>query len=169
MATFGKTSSGASNTLHNTNRKTLSQATLTEDATLVSGTVRCRSNNATETKHWKFLVYADSGGAPGALVAVSDEQSFSDTSVNSRTANFAGEFLAAGTYWVGYTYDSNATTNVIVYRDNTANQTLSAVDTYSDGPSDPAGTMAALAGPLDAYVTYNPAGGGPARRLFLVS
>lgn len=156
MATFGSTASSTFSTLHNNNRRSLSPVTLGEGGTLASMTVRARVSNTTEVRHWKGVIYSDQSGVPGELLYVTDEQIITSTAVSSLSANFAGEYISPGQYWIGYLYDSNATTNVIIYRANTASQSVSAVDSYADGPLNPAGTMALFGGPLDVYVSYSP-------------
>jgi hypothetical protein len=159
MATFGKTTNGASNTLHNANRKILSQATLTEAALLTSMTIRARASTA-GSKLWKGVIYSDVAGVPTNLLATTAEGTITGTTVLSYTANFAGEALVAGTYWVGWIHNGDATIAAHPYRDNTAVMAVSNTDTYADGPTSSAGTMAALAGPIDAFVTYTPNVGG---------
>jgi endoglucanase len=156
MATFGKTTNGASNTLHNANRKILSKVTLTEAAVLTSMTVRARTS-AAGSRNWRGVIYSDNANVPGSLLASTAAGTITGTTVAAYTANFAGESLAAGTYWIGFIHNGDATIAVHPYRDNTANMAVSNTDTYADGPASPAGTMSALAGPVDAYVTYTAA------------
>lgn len=159
MATFGKTANGASNTLHNANRKILSQANLSEAALLTSMTIRARAGTA-GSKKWKGLIYSDNSGAPDVLLATTAEGTITGTTALSYTAGFAGQSLPAGTYWIGWIHNGDGTIAAHPYRDNTALMSLSNADNYADGPANPAGTTAALAGPVDAYVTYTPDTGG---------
>lgn len=156
MATFGKTTNGANNTLHNSGRLSVSRAVLTEDAILNTGYMRSASNNATQEKHFKIVIYTDNAGAPGSLIWTSTEGAYQSTAAMFRPAAFSGEFLAAGTYWIGAIYDGNATTSVNIYRDNVAEQALTRTNVYASGAPDPIGTVVALAGKIDVYVEYTP-------------
>lgn len=156
MATFGKTTNGANNTLHNAGRLSVSQAVLTENAVLKKGWIRTGSNNTTQTKHYRIVIYADSAGAPGALLHTSAEGSYSATAAAWRSADFANELLPAGTYWIGAIYDGSATTSVNIYRANTAAQAKTRTNTYASGAPNPIGAVSDLNGPIDAYIEYEP-------------
>lgn len=156
MATFGKITDGASTQSYTSNRKLVSLFTLSEDAILTSLTARLRTNNTTQTRSWRGVIYSDSAGAPDALLYVTDDGTFLSTSVAAYTRNFAGESLPAGNYWVGVQHDANATTSVLLYRDNTAASGVSNNDTFSDGAATPFGATASNSGPFDVYVTYTP-------------
>lgn len=160
MATFGKTSNGASSTLHNAGRLTLSQAVLSEAAILSKGWFRSLSSNTTQAKHFKFVIYSDNAGEPDALLHTSAEATYTSTSAAFRDAAFAGESLAAGTYWIGAIYDGNGTTSVTIQRDNTVSLARTRTNTYASGAPNPVGTVVSLNGKIDAYVEYTPASGG---------
>lgn len=158
MSTFGKTTTGASSTLYNSGRLILSQATLTESATLTSLSTEARTSSTTQVRHYIGVIYTDNSGQPGTLVAQTAEGTLNDTSALWRTANFSGQTLAAGTYWIGVIEDGNSTTGYIQYRDNTSSMALAVSNTYTSGPPATAPTMASLSGPIAVYVTYTPGG-----------
>lgn len=87
----------------------------------------------------KAVIYADNAGAPGALLATSEEVTGIDTDVLWRTFTFTTPVtLPAATYWLGLIvgtagYGSYGQTGA-------SNQGAYKTDTYDDGPSNPFGT-----------------------------
>jgi hypothetical protein len=101
------------------------------------------------------VIYADSGGAPGALLGTSSPLTFSST-------NAAGWFdlplpaplkLAAGNYWIGFS--SGNTAYVAAFRyDNVAGSLDYNSNLYTSGPSNPFGSPTVISLQLSLYATY---------------
>lgn len=154
---IGDVSDSGGATAFSTNSKILSQATLSEDAVLVHMVARLRTGTASGDRHIKGVIYADSSGSAGALVATSSEVTVTaSVSPRSYTVDFAGEQLSSGTYWVGLINDGDGSNSVNHFRGSTSSASQSNADTYSDGPSNPAGSLTAGTGPVNAYVVYTP-------------
>lgn len=156
MATFGKTTNGGSTTNSSADRKKVSTATPSSSGTATSITIR--GNITVENTTIKGLVYADSAGAPGALLAVGSEITVNSTSEAEWTGSITFSVVSGTPYWIGYHQKDPGTGSFTISRDATANQSQTNTDTYADGPTDPFGTPTAEAGPVDVYVTYNEAG-----------
>jgi len=83
----------------------------------------------------KGVIYADSNGAPGALLATSNE--VSGVTAGWTTLGFASNVtLAAGDYWIGVIADTTMLTDGW----GSTGENRYNADTYSDGPADPFGT-----------------------------
>jgi hypothetical protein len=103
----------------------------------------------------KGVVYADQAGTPGALLAVSNELSFSSTnSAGWYDLSFPSPVaLQPGTYWIGVM--SGVTANVAGFRwNNVAGARAINSDTYSSGPGNPFGTATIDSEQMSVYATY---------------
>lgn len=162
MATFGKTTNGASQSQSSTDRKKVSSAVPSSSGTATSITIRGRIT--AESTVIKGVIYADSGGAPGALLAVSNEITVNSTTEQEWTGALAGAnqitITSGTTYWIGWHQQDPGSGFFEISRDGTSGQSQTNTDTYSDGPSDPFGVPSAEAGPVDVYVTYTEETGG---------
>lgn len=157
MATFGKTSNGASNSTSSVDKIFVSSATPTSSGTVTGGSARVWLSSAGSTSS-KFLIYADSSGSPGALLATSDQVTVSNTSEAQVDYTFSGgqqiSITRNTTYWIGIVWQDPGTPSVTVSRDGTANMRKEQTLTYPTMP-DPFGTPSATnTGPIDAFVTY---------------
>jgi len=135
--TFGNPTPGNSYAILDHDTKHASKFTLSDDDTVVGLKIYCRA--------WfgfvkaKAAIYADSAGAPGALLATSQEVTGIDTTPAWRGFSFATSVeLTAGTYWLGFIIGDEALR--VYYTEGDPNQSATNIDTYSDGPSDPFGT-----------------------------
>ncbi|MGZ4196536.1 MAG: hypothetical protein ACXVEW_03930 [Solirubrobacteraceae bacterium] len=105
------------------------------------------------------VVYADAGGAPGALLGVTDELDFtSSSSAGWYDLPFASPLaLASGDYWLGLISGPQAGVASIAYdpvpgsRDGNANA-------YAAGPSDPFGPIGTDNAQMSLYLVYDVAG-----------
>ena len=157
-STFGKTTIGAS-----TDGGLFSNYKIVHSATLsVAGSVtRLRVYAVPGLKSpspqvLKAVIYADSAGSPGALVATGTEVTY-----NGKT-NGSGWFdlplaspvkLAAGTYWLGFI--TGETTEGMGYRyDSVANSRAFNVNTYASGPTNPFGSPTKDAEQASIYALY---------------
>lgn len=162
MATFGKLTDGASSTNSSADRKKVSSASPATSGTLTKLTGRFWLS-ATGSTTIKGVVYADSAGAPGALLATGDEVTFTHTTEQAVDLPFSGaaqiSLVGGTTYWIGWHHKDPGTPAVSISRDATASASQTNLDTYSDGATDPFGTPTAEAGPIDCYGTYTESGG----------
>lgn len=156
MATFGKTTNGASTQSYTSDRKLVSLATPTTSGTVTAGV--CRMYTATAVSvPVRMVIYSSTAGEPDALLAVSDDTSFNSNTEADRAFTFSGanqiQITGGVGYWIGPHYDYT-TQAVLVSRDNTAGLVRSNNDTFSDGSANPFGVTATTAGAIDAYITY---------------
>ena len=103
----------------------------------------------------KGIVYADSGGAPGALLGVSEQLTFKST-------NAAGWYdlplpaavkLAAGNYWIGVITGASGGVAGFRYSSVSGSRDYNA-NTYASGPTNPFGAFSADAEQTSLYATY---------------
>ena len=102
------------------------------------------------------MIYADAGGSPGSLVAVSNEVSVAHGQAAGWVDfGFASPpTLAAGNYWLGFIEGGSASV-IRIYWDAAANGTeIYNSDTYSDGPSSPFGSPRLSTAAVSVYATY---------------
>lgn len=160
MATFGKLTDGANSSSTSSNRKVVSSASPASNGLVDSLTMRCWVSAGSTVA--KGIIYANNAGAPGALLAVTDEGTVNNTAEQANTFNFSGvnriNIVAGTTYWIGLHYQDPGVDNFLYSRDGTASGRQDNGDIYSDGPSDPFGAASALAGVIDCYVTYTESG-----------
>lgn len=91
------------------------------------------------TAKFKGAIYADSGGAPGALLSAGSETIGCTTEVNLNLPLLTPQALTAGTpYWIGVLMDSNIT---YFQQDNTTFKGYKASRSYASGVPDPAPAM----------------------------
>jgi hypothetical protein len=105
----------------------------------------------------KGLIYADSAGAPGALLGVSQQLTFTSTgSAGWYDLVFASPIkLTAGNYWIGVI--TGATSNVAGFRyDSVAGSRDYNANTYTSGPTNPFGAVTVDAEQTSLYATYSP-------------
>jgi hypothetical protein len=105
----------------------------------------------------KGVIYADSGGVPGALKAVSSAVVVADGQA-AGFVNFpiAATALTAGDYWLGVIASTTSQASRF-YKNPRANGTTYNADTYADGPADPYGTGDGFSGgAITARVAYTP-------------
>lgn len=156
MAVFGKITDGASNSASSADRMFVSTATPASSGTATSVTVRCWITAGTGVG--RGVIYANSAGAPGALLATSDELTISNTAEAENVFTLSGAnqiAIVSGTpYWIGWAWDDPGVASMTTSRDATASGRQEQVFTYPTMPN-PFGTAAAInTGPIDAYVTY---------------
>lgn len=162
MATFGKLTNGAGSSSSSTGRKRVSAATPSTSGTLTKLTGRFWLNAAGST-NVRGVVYSSTAGSPDALLATGDEVTITHEAEQEVDLPFSGGqqlALVGGTeYFIGWIHDDPGTPSVSHSRDSTASLGPTNTDTYSDGPSDPFGTVDAQTGPIDCYGTYTEASG----------
>jgi subtilisin family serine protease len=164
--TFGKTARGAS-----TDGGMFANYKIVHAATLpIAGSVTKLSVyavpglNSPSPQTLKGVIYADSGGSPGALVATGTEVTYTGST------NGSGWFvlplaspvtLSAGSYWIGFI--TGATTEGMAYRyDSVANSRAYNENSYTSGPTNPFGAATKDSEQASIYATYTPVAQGSA-------
>ena len=141
--TFGKTDIGASCDTFVSNHKRVNEYSVSSTATISRLSVYLKPGSTRGGQALEGILYADSNGAPGALIAATGSLTFYSTNAAGwyDMAFAAPPSVNAGNYWIGiisgdnsraasYCYD-NASSNVRDYNDQA----------YSAGPSNPFGTV----------------------------
>lgn len=153
MATFGKTFDGASFSASSADKTAVSSATPTSSGTVIQGSARVWLS-ATGTTTVNCVIYADSTGLPGALLATSDSVTLTATAEAQVDFSFSGAnqiSVASGTpYWIGVSWQDPGTPSVNLSRDATASSRQESA-AYLPNPF---GTPTALSGPVDVFITY---------------
>ena len=159
MATFGKTSNGASTSASSSDKLYVSPAVPASDGQINSLTVRIWLS-AAGTLNWRGVLYDSDGasGKPGTLLAVTDDAATTQTSEAALTSNFTGAnrvFVTGGhTYYVGTHWQDPGTPSNTFSRGGTANLREEMLDTWSDGAPSTFSTSFTGAGEIDAYIDY---------------
>jgi iron transport multicopper oxidase len=156
-ATFGKTTVGAATDVFAADRKRVNRYALAAPGSLTKLSVYLAPSGISGQQLLKGVIYADSGGAPAALLGVTEQLTFKST-------NASGWYdlvlatplkLAAGNYWIGVF--SGATEKVAGYRyDSVASSRDYNANTYSSGASNPFGAVTKDAEQTSLYATYTP-------------
>jgi hypothetical protein len=167
VATFGKTTAGSSFSASTAPRVWASTASPASTGVVQGGTARIWLDASGSTSV-KMALYADSSGAPGALLAESDAVTVTSTTEGDQAFTFSGANQVTVTsgvsYWIAVAWNDPGTPSLNVSRDGTA--TSRREQTVASWPTlpDPFGTPTANnTGPIAASITYTP-GGGTARR-----
>jgi hypothetical protein len=178
-STFGKTTDGTGTTGSSTTKISVSTFAPSTSGTVTAGHARVWLN-ASGSAGTRMVLYADSGGLPGALLATSDEVVVTGTTEAVRDYAFNGAAqvtVTAGTpYWIGLMWADPGTPQVVHSRD-TVNEkrwersgSAAPSWSYPNAPN-PFGTpegSAGLAfdGPSDFWIEYvEPSGPEPGRML----
>jgi hypothetical protein len=156
-ATFGKSSIGAATDVFAADRKRANRYALPVAGSITKLTVYLAPTGVAGQQVMKGELYADSGGAPAALLGVTEQFTFKST-------NVAGWYdlvfsspvkLAAGNYWFGVI--SGAAAKVAGYRyDTVAGARDYNANTYTSGPTNPFGAVTTDAEQTSLYATYSP-------------
>jgi hypothetical protein len=105
------------------------------------------------------VVYADAGGAPGALVGVTEELDFpSSASAGWYDLPFASPLhLPSGDYWLGVISGPQPSVAAFAYDPVTGSRATSA-NPYAAGPTDPFGPIVTDNAQMSLYLVYDVAG-----------
>ena len=159
-ATFGKTTVGAlwDGGMY-ANYKIVHSATLPVSGSVTKLSVYAIPGvNSPSPQALKAVIYSDSGGSPGALVATGTEVSYRGD------VNGSGWFelpfaspvvLSPGTYWLGFI--TGASTEGIGYAyDSVANSRAYNANAFAKGPTNPFGAATKDSEQASIYATYTP-------------
>jgi subtilisin family serine protease len=154
-ATFGKTTVGASSDTFLADRKRVNRYALTVSGTVTKLSIYLAHTATSGQQVLKGLVYADSVGAPAALLGVSEQLTFTSTSTSGwYDLVFASPInLAAGNYWIGVI--TGASSGVAGFRyDSVAGARDYNANTYTSLPSNPFGAFSTDSEQTSLYATY---------------
>lgn len=162
-STFGKTNIGATcQDSFAANRKRGVKYNLSSRGTVSSVTIYLKPSAAAGSQLLQGIVYADSNGSPGALLARTNQMTFSHTSsAGWYTMIFAAPpTLSAGSYWLGVA--TGATANVAGFCYDTVNGSRAYnSNTFTSGPSNPFGQVSRDSEQMSEYATYSVTGAVP--------
>ena len=101
--------------------------------------VSCIPEASSVGANYKAVLYADSAGAPGALIATGAQTTGAAAGAVLSSLFGSGQALTGGTqYWLGFITD----TSVALWLADTSTTGRSVSNTYGSGAPDPAGSMA---------------------------
>jgi hypothetical protein len=157
-ASIGNTANGTGASTSTANKTVVSKFTAGSGGTLDAGHARLWVD--TGTASIELVVYADSSGVPGALLAKSNTVAVSNTAEADKTFAFSGTqriaLVSGTTYWIGFTWADPGTNTISWSRGTTTSQAQQNALHAASAFGTP-GT--ALSGPIDAYVTLAASGG----------
>jgi hypothetical protein len=155
--TFGKTNIGASTDAFAADRKRVNRYALSVAATVSKLSIYLAPTETSGEQVIDGLIYADSSGSPGALLATSSQLTFKSTS----TAGWydlpfsSPPILAAGNYWIGVI--TGASSHVAGFRyDSVAGSRDYNANTFTSGPTNPFGSFSSDAEQTSLYASYSP-------------
>jgi glucose/arabinose dehydrogenase len=151
---FGNRDIGSQATPNNPDNKRFSPFPLLEAAN-VTRLVMYLSSPDAGSQRTRPVIYRDSAGVPGTLVAVGPEALVTAPADGGWIAlDFAAPVtLSPGTYWIG-TITGPSTGSTLHFIGTTPKSRVYAWDPYADGPSDPAGVSQSSPGPISIYAEY---------------
>ena len=156
-STFGTTTVGASAEADPANLKAVSKYALPSAAALSKLSLYLQPTGTAGTQSFEGVIYAESAGAPGALLGSTTALAFKSTSAAGwYELSFSTPVkLAAGNYWLGFISATTAKVAAFRYEKVTAGLDYNS-NIYTSGPSNPFGTPATLAVEPSLYATYTP-------------
>jgi hypothetical protein len=158
--TFGSAVVGGSSDTMAPNRKRVNAYSISTAASVSQLSMYLQPTATAGQALLRGLIYADAGGAPGALLGVSSELSFAST---QSAGWYALPFptavsLPAGRYWIGVI--SGGTAGVAGFRwTSVPGSRAFNSNSYAAGPSDPFGTVSTDAEQMSLYATVQGLGG----------
>jgi iron transport multicopper oxidase len=156
-ATFGKTSVGASSDYFVAERKRVNRYALASAGSVTKLSVYLAPAGPSGQQALKGVIYADSGGAPAALLATSTQLTFSSTGAAGwYDLTFSSPVkLAAGNYWIGVI--TGAAAGIAGFRfDSVSGSRDYNNNSFASGPTNPFGAVTIDAEQMSVYATYTP-------------
>jgi subtilisin family serine protease len=160
-ATFGQTAVGPSADPILADRKRVNRYQLPSAGSVTKLSIYLQPGGTSGSQQIKGALYADSGGAPGALLGVTSPITFQSTQAAGwYDLTFpAPVALQAGNYWIGMI--SGSTSHVAAFRYTSVSGSRDYnVNSYAAGPSNPFGTPTVDGERMSEYATYTAGGGG---------
>ncbi|MEA2207582.1 MAG: hypothetical protein QOF54_59, partial [Solirubrobacteraceae bacterium] len=156
--TFGKTSVGSFSDYFVAERKRVNSYAVSSAGSVSKLSIYLSPTGTAGQQVLKGVIYADSGGAPGALLGTSAQLTFSNTSATGWYALTFGspvKLPAAGNYWIGVI--TGATAGIAGFRyDTVANSRAFNNNSYASGPTNPFGAVTTDQEQTSLYATYVP-------------
>jgi len=154
-ATFGKTNVGANSQADPANLKGVSKYALPTAGSVSKLSLYLQPTGSSGQQSFRGVVYAESNGAPGALLGSTNPLTVSSTSAAGwYELPFAAALkLAAGNYWIGFI--SGTTSEIFAFRYDTVSSALDYnTNTFTTGASNPFGTPTTLSYEISLYASY---------------
>jgi subtilisin family serine protease len=154
---FGKTTVGASSDVFSANRKRVNRYALSTTASLTKLSIYLAPTTTSGQQVLKGVVYADSGGAPGALLGTTEQLTFTSAGAAGwYDMSFASALkLTAGNYWIGVIAGTSARVAGFRY-DSVSSSRDYNTNSYASGPSNPFGSVTTDSEQMSLYATYAP-------------
>jgi Fibronectin type III domain len=152
--TLGKTAVGGSADSFAPDRKRVSAYALATGGTISKLTIYLAPGGATGQQVLKGVIYADAGGSPGSLLAVSNEFTYASSALPGWYDLTLARPLAVqpARYWIGVI--TGASTHVAGFRyDQVPNARAVSANVYTAGPSDPFGSFSTDGEQMSLYAT----------------
>jgi hypothetical protein len=156
-ATFGKTTVGGSPDYFVAERKRVNRYALGASGSVTKLSIYLAPAGPAGQQALKGVIYADSSGAPAALLASSEQLTFSSTGAAGwYDLTFSSPVkLAAGNYWIGVL--TGATAGVAGFRfDSVSASRDYNSNSFASGPTNPFGAVTTDAEQMSLYATYTP-------------
>ncbi len=154
--TFGTTTIGGTYDAFAPDRKRVNAYSLSQAGSVSKLSVYLQPGYATGNADIKGVIYADSNGSPGALIATSSQLVFPSTGTAGwYDLPFASPpSLTAGRYWIGVF--TGGPTHTAGYRYTSVNNSRALnSNTYTSGPSNPFGSATIDSQQMSLYATYS--------------
>ncbi len=163
LPTFGTTTVGGSVAAFSANRKLVNQYSVPSAGTLSKLSVYLAPTKTSGTASIEGVIYADAGGAPGALLGTTGQLTFSNKQSSGWYDLPFGVPVpfAAGTYWIGVLVGGVSGVASVRYQTVAGSRDYNN-NAYSAGPSSPFGSVSSDSVQMSLYATYTPGGGGGA-------
>jgi hypothetical protein len=156
-ATFGKTTVGASSDSFLADRKRVNRYALPANGSVTKLSIYLAPTSTSGQQVLRGVIYADSSSTPAALLATSEQFTFSSTSAAGwYDLVFSSPIkLTAGNYWIGVM--TGATAGVSGFRyDSVSGARDYNANTYASGATNPFGSFTTDSEQTSLYATYTP-------------
>jgi hypothetical protein len=154
--TFGTTSIGPSADPLTMDRKRVNRYQLPVAAAVSKLTVYLQPTGTSGSQLFTGLIYADSGGNPGALLGTTNQLTFQSTQqAGWYDLTFPTPVnLPAGNYWIGMISGTSSHIAAFRYTTQTSSRAYNN-DNYANGATNPFGTPTFDSELMSAYATYS--------------
>ncbi|HEY5188291.1 MAG TPA: S8 family peptidase [Solirubrobacteraceae bacterium] len=152
-STLGQTSVGSSSDSFSANRKRANAYSLSVSASVSKLSLYLAPAGGSGSADIEGLVYADSGGAPGALLGTTSQLVYSGQTAGWYDLNFGSPLsLSAGRYWIGVITGGASGVAGFRYVSVGSAREYNA-NTYTSGPSSPFGAASVDSEQMSLYAT----------------